>query len=158
MSNFDPTAFLDATTTEAATKRPPLAQGRDFIAVIGEPKIRKAAGKKDPTKEYTFVDFPLDIDLTAYPDEMQRLGGVTKVSITDGGSLDFNDAGMLDWAPGKNGKLRRYREATDLNTPGQPFSIRMLQGRLVTVKIGHREYQGDIFDEAAAISAPVAKG
>ena len=53
---FDPDAFLQSTTTEAATKRPPLPAGMDFIATIKELKFRSSQGKKDPTKTYTFMD------------------------------------------------------------------------------------------------------
>jgi hypothetical protein len=59
-------------------------------------------------------------------------------------------------APGKNGKLRKYREATNNNSAGKPFNIRMLGGQVVTVKIGHREYpegSGDLFEQVAGIAA-----
>jgi len=46
-SNFDPSQFLDATTTEALVKRPPLPAGQDFIGTIGEPKVRGWESKKE---------------------------------------------------------------------------------------------------------------
>ena len=44
--------------------------------------------------------------------------------------------GTLDTAPGKNRRLRIYREACDMNKAGDVFSPRKLQGQLIKVKIG----------------------
>jgi hypothetical protein len=152
MSNFDPTAFLNATITEATVKRPPLPAGAEFVATIKELKEpRQWTGKNDPTKKGVAVDLIIEIDMTAYP-ELQKYIGVDKVQIQTSIMLDTTEAGTLDTGPGKNGGLRRYREALGMNTPGQPFSFRMMEGRMIRVKIGHREYQGDLFDEIAAVA------
>ena len=151
LSNFDPSAFLDATTTEANVKRSPIPAGTDVIAVIGEPKARTWTGKTDPTKSGIVVDVPLEIDLTAYP-ELAAFVGLPKVTLTDGLMLDTTESGGIDNSPGKNGKLRRYREALGLNEPGQPFSFRMMQGRMIKVKIKHRTYEGEIYDEVDSVA------
>lgn len=152
MSNFDPASFMDATLTEPSTKRPPLPAGMDFIGIIGEPKPRTWTGKADPTKSGIAIDVPIEIDLTAYPEVMSALGGATKVILQDGIMLDTKPTGEIDNSPGKNGKLRRYRESLDMNKAGEPFSFRMMQGRPIRVKIKHREYQGDLFDEVDSVS------
>ena len=41
VGSFDPAAFLDATTTEALVRRPPLPVG-DYVGTVGEPKSREA--------------------------------------------------------------------------------------------------------------------
>jgi hypothetical protein len=77
------------------------------------------------------------------------------LELKDSIMLDLNSGGMIDYSPGKNGGLRRYRDATDLNKPGVPFKARDLVGRMVKLKIGHREYpegSGDLFEEIKGVS------
>ena len=151
MSNFDPTAFLDATVTEALTKRPPLPAGADFVGTIGEIKARTWQGKTDPTKGGVVMDVPIVIDLQAYPD-VHRTMGVDKVTLVDGIMLDLNEAGMMDLSPGKNGKLRRYREALGMNTAGQAFSFRAMTGRMIKVKVKHDPYEGELYDKVDSVA------
>lgn len=151
MSNFDPNAFLDATTTEANTKRPPLPAGMDFVGTIGEPKSRQWQGKADPTKSGFAIDLPIEVDLTQYPD-IQKAIGADKVTLTDSLMLDTTPSGGIDNSPGKNGKLRRYREALGMNTPGEAFSFRMMQGRLIRVKIKHDVYEGETYDKVDSVA------
>lgn len=155
MSQFDAATFLDATTTEAAAKRPPLPVG-DYTAIIGELAVRDGVSKKDPTKTYVAMDINLEIDV---PGSIQEELGLTMptLKVKDSAMLDLAaDGKSLDWAPGKNGALRRYREALGMNISGQPFSPRQMGGRLVTVKITHREYpegSGDLFENVAGVAA-----
>ncbi len=149
MSTFDPSAFLDATITEPSTKRSPLPAGMDFVGVIGEVKARTWQGKNDPTKSGVVMDVPVEIDLSAYPGVNI---GATKVTLTDGIMLDVTDSGMIDNSPGKNGKLRRYREALNMNKAGDAFSFRAMQGRTIKVKISHRTYEGEIFDQIDSVA------
>lgn len=162
MSQFDPASFLDATVTEASVKRKPLPAGRDFVGVIGEPKSRAWKSNKDPSnpKEGIAIDLPVEFEIASLPPDVQALfansEGVVagKIVIMDGIMLDLTANGAIDLAPGKNSKLRRYREATDLNTPGQPFSARMFQGRLVRCKIKHDPYDGEIYDKIDSVAKP----
>lgn len=151
ISNFDPSAFLDAQITEASVRRNPIPAGSDVIAVIGEPKARSWTGKNDPTKSGVVVDVPLEIDLSMFP-ELAAQVGVPKVTLTDGIMLDTTESGGIDNSPGKNGKLRRYREALGMNNPGEPFSFRAMQGRLIKVKIKHRVYEGELYDEVDSVA------
>ncbi|CAM5998781.1 unnamed protein product [Sphagnum balticum] len=152
MSIFNPESFLDASTTEALTKRPPLPAGSTFIATVGEPKSRTWQGKQDPTKSGIAVDLPLEIDMTAYPEMRELIGGATKVTLKGSIMLDLNEQGAIDWGAGKNSALRRYREALGLNQAGVPFSIRQMQGRQLMVKIKHREYEGELFDDIDTVA------
>lgn len=149
MSNFDPASFLDATISEPTTRRNPLPAGRDFVGVIGEPTTRTWQGKADPTKSGVVVDVPIEIDMSAYPDVKI---GATKVMLKDGIMLDLTSDGAIDNSPGKNGKLRRYREALGMNEAGKPFSFRAIQGRQIKVKIKHRTYEGEMFDEVDSVA------
>jgi hypothetical protein len=150
-SSFDPSVFLDAQTTEALVRRPPLPAGQDFQATISKLSMREWQGKEDPTQSGIALDLTLEIDLNSYPD-VKKVVGADKVSIVDGFILNTNEGGMIDWSVGKNSKLRRYREALDMNTAGQPFSIRMMEGRTVRAKIKHEPYQGEIFDKIDSVA------
>jgi hypothetical protein len=147
-SIFDSATFLDATTTEALVKRPPVPAGTELIGILGEPKGR--AGEKDG-KSWTAVDFPVEVDLSAYPD-IAKLVNTQTVLFKLGIMLDTNEGGMIDWSTGKNGRLRKVREALGMNVAGQPFSIRAMQGRPIRFVVTHREYEGEIFDEIGAVA------
>jgi hypothetical protein len=149
---FDPASFLSVSITEALVKRPPLPAGADFTGTIGEVKSRAWQGKKDPTQSGIAIDIPITIDLNAYPDTKAALGGLEKVTLQDGIMLDLTEGGMIDTAPGKNGKLRRYREALDMNKPGDTFSFLAMPGRLIKVKIKHEVYEGDVYDRVDGVA------
>ena len=53
---------------------------------------------------------------------------------------------------GKNGGLRRWRDATGCNNPGETFSARQMSGRQVLVKVKHRVYQGEAYDEVDSVA------
>jgi|SRR5271169_4401344 len=151
MSNFDLEKFLDATITEPTVKRPPIPAGTDLVGTIGEVKSRAWQGKKDPTQSGIAMDVPIEIDLTSHPD-IQKKVGADRVLLTDGIMLDLTDGGAIDNAPGKNGKLRRYREALNMNKPGDVFSFRNMQGRQIRVKIKHETYEGDVYDKVDSVA------
>lgn len=149
MSNFDPNTFLSATMTEALEKRPPLPEG-DYTAVLGEPKVRVSQGKKDPTKSYTFLDIPHTVEVPA--DVQASLQLPATITLTDSMILDITESGMLDVAPGRNGGLRRYREALDMNKPGEPFSIQAMNGRPIRTKVKHELYNEQIQERVGGIA------
>lgn len=152
-SAFDPASFLDATTTEALTRRPPIPAGTELLGIIGEPKPRQSPGKKDPTQVYTFLDLPIEFDLSQNP-AVQAQIGQPKVTLTYGFMIDVTASGALDTSAGKNGRLRQLREALGMNAPGQPFSPRMLQGRQIRAKIGHRvdERDNEVYDQVDGVA------
>ena len=150
MSQFDPEAFLDSTMDQPLTKRPPIMPG-SYSAEIGEPKMREWASK-DGTKSGLALDVPLTLQLT--PEEAERVGQPS-VGVTDSLFLDIgSDGKSLDVAPGKNRRLRAYREATGLNNPGDKFSVRMLQGRQVKVAVKHEPAKDsdDIYERVGAVA------
>jgi hypothetical protein len=152
MSNFDPSSFLDASITEPTTKRLALPAGMDFVGTIGEPKARTWQGKTDPSKGGVVVDVPVEIDMSQYPQIAEQIGSNGKITLTDGIMLDMTQAGGIDNSPGKNGKLRRYREALGMNNPGEAFSFRGMQGRMIRVKIKHDTYEGEIYDRIDSVA------
>ena len=153
-SSFDPSQFLDATTTEALVRRPPLPVG-DYLAVVGEPVSRSWTSQKPDArvKSGIAIDLPLVIDVTLYS-AAHAVVGVDTVTLKAGIMLDLNESGAIDWGMGKNGALRRYREALGMNEAGKPFSIRQMQGRIIKVKVKHRPYEGEFYEEVDSVAKP----
>jgi hypothetical protein len=137
-SQFDPMLFLDTTLTEPTEKREVLPIG-DYTAIIGEVTSRAWQGKADPTKSGIALDVPLTLDI---PAELQAEKGLpSTLNLKDSIMLDLTPGGSMDLAKGKNRQIRNYREALDMNKPGDVFSPRKMQGQVVTVKVTHEIYQ-----------------
>lgn len=153
-SAFDPSSFLDTTTTDALTRRPPIPAGKELLGIIGEPKPRQSQGKKDPNATYTFLDLPVEFDLASQDPNLAAQIGQDKVTLTYGFMIDITASGGLDTSAGKNGRLRQLREALSMNVPGQTFNPRMLQGRQARFKISHRvnEMDGEIYDQIDGVA------
>lgn len=137
-STFDPSMFLDMELDAPLEKRPPLPIG-DYTAVIGEVTAASWQGKKDPSKSGIKWDFPVTIDV---PLEVQNSIGVElpTLQLKDGIMLETTASGAIDMGLGKNRQLRNYREAVDLNKPGDRFSARSLVGKVIKVKLVHEPY------------------
>jgi hypothetical protein len=153
-SSFDPGQFLDATTSEALVKRPPLPAGQSFIGTITEMAVREWKSKKEDAKVKSGVAFDLkvEIDLQAYP-EVQAQLNMLKVVLTPGIMIDLKEDGKtIDWGMGRNGALRRWREALGMNNPGETFSPRQMIGRQILAKIKHRVYEGEFYDEIDSVA------
>ena len=152
---FDPVQFLDAEISTPLVRRPPLPIG-DYLAVIGEVKAEvwtgKPGGKAEGKSGMKYV-VPLSIDV---PQEVQTALGLNQatLTLTDGIMLDLNEGGTIDTGPGKNGGLRRYRDALDMNKPGENFSARKMQGRPIRVKITHELYNGDAVERIDGVARP----
>lgn len=152
MSAFSPEAFLDATITEPTVKRPPLPVEFDYTAVIGQITSREWTGKADPTKSGIALDIPLTLEI---PAEVQASLGLSMstIQMKDSIMLDLTPNGMIDNSPGKNRRLRVYREALDMNKPGDVFSPRKMEGQAVKVKIVHKMWEGEIVENVGGVTA-----
>lgn len=157
-SLFDPQSFLDATTTEAATRRPPLPAGLELPGTITDIAARRWTSQKDPNNPRSGIAFDVKVQVQTPPDLVANQGYPPNVTYNDSVMLDLTDGGSIDYAPGRNGRLRLYREATGTNDPGREFTPRMLVGKSVKVKIAHRpgtgQFSGELFDEIGTISKP----
>jgi hypothetical protein len=149
-SVFDPASFLDATLTEPTIKRPPIPIG-DYTAVIGEVKARAWQGKTDPTRSGIAWDVPLTVEV---PPEIQTELGLTQatITLTDGIMLDLTDNGTIDNGPGRNRRLRMYRDAVDMNKPGDSFSARLMTGKVIKVKISHDVWEDQPVERVAGVT------
>ena len=156
MSQFDPQTFLDAQQNEVNEKRPPLpTENPDspdglFTAVIGEISTATGTiGKGDKQGQpWLSMIVPLRIQVSA---AVQGIGLPPEITLTDRAFLDLTAQGGIDNSKGKNRQQRAYREATGMNRPGEPFAWRMLQGKVVKVKISHELYNEQIQERVAAV-------
>lgn len=156
MSQFDPQAFLDAQQNEVNEKRPTLpVENPDspdslFTAVIGEISTATGTiGKGDKQGQpWISMIVPLRIQV---PASLQAGGIPPEITLTDRAFLDLTAQGGIDNGKGKNRQQRAYREATGMNRPGEPFAWRMLQGKVVKVKISHELYNEQIQERVAAV-------
>jgi hypothetical protein len=148
-SAFDPSAFLDATTTEAATARPPLPVG-DYVATISDIEFKNGISAKTGNP-WNKAEMILSLEI---PGEVRDLIGISTANLTlrDGVMLDVTPQGGLDWSPGKNRGLRNYRVATDNNEPGKAFSLSMLKGQIVRVKVGHEAYEDRLLERINGVT------
>lgn len=146
-SQFDPALFLDATTTEVYQKRPPLPPG-DYQGVIEDIKSQSGQQKKDPSKDWYAFNIQLGVD----PGKARDVVSQDKVILFHFVGLDVTPTGALDWSPGRNRQLGRYREALNMNVAGQPFNPRSMIGRLVTVKVGQEIYEGEQKDTVDTVA------
>ena len=143
--------------TEVNEKRPPLptynpatADGL-YTAVIGEVKMTAGTIEKGERTGQPWLSavIPLVIDVPQQLRDSLKLSAT--LILTDRAFLDLTPAGSLDNSPGRNRRQKAYRDATDLNKPGDVFSWRMLQGRVVKVKIDHEMYEGLPVDRVGAL-------
>lgn len=156
VSQFDPQSFLDAQQTEVNVKRPPLpvenptSEDSYYIGVIGEVKMDTGTiGKGDRTGQpWLAAIVPIDVEV---PQQVQdglglRLDKGT-IRLTEYVMLDLTPQNTIDNSVGRNRRQRIYREALDMNKPGEPFSWRKAQGQVVKVKIEHEMYNGEAVDK-----------
>ena len=156
-SAFDPNAFLDATTTEVNERRMllPVENPADpnglYTAVIGEITTGSGLiGKGDKAGQpWVSMIVPLKIEV---PQQLQEaLNLAPSLTLTDRVFLDLTPQGSLDNSKGKNRQQRIYREATDMNKPGEPFSWRMMTGKVIKVKVAHEMYNGNAVEKVGGI-------
>lgn len=152
-SIFDPQAMLDMTLDTPTEKRPPLPVG-DYTAVIGDIAARKWQGKQDPSKSGIAWDVQLTVQI---PFEVQQSLGieVNELKLSDSIMLDTLPNGSIDNSIGKNSRLRMYREALDMNKPGDSFSARKMTGQVILVRIGHEEYNGNLMERVQKVARPM---
>jgi len=155
MSAFDPNTFLEAQLTTPTEKRPPLpienpdSEDGLYTALVGEVKARAWQGRKDPTKSGIAWDIPLVVQVG--PKVQATLKYNPEFTLTDSVMLDITEQGTIDQTPGRNRRLRDYREATNMNKPGDVFSAKKMQGAVVKVKIAHEMYNDAPIEKVSSV-------
>lgn len=152
MSLFDPNALLDTTLDTPTEKRPPLPVA-DYTAIIGEITASQWSSK-DGAKNGHKLNVPLMIQIPH--DVKEQLGlSIDSITLTDSIMLDLTENGAIDNSIGKNSRLRMYREALDMNKPGDVFGPRKMQGQVILVNIKHEDYQGQIMERPGKVAKAV---
>lgn len=149
---FNPAQFVDMEINQPLEKRPPLPVG-DYLAIIGEVTCVPWQNQAKGTSGLRYV-VPLTIQVP--PATLDELGidPKTVIKLTDSIMLDLNDQGGLDLGLGKNSGLRRYREALDMNKPGDTFSPRKMMGQPILVKLTHEMYQDQVQERIGGVTKP----
>ena len=159
-SAFSPEAFLDAQVTEVNEKRPPLpvenpaSEDGLYHAVIGDIKMTSGTYEKGDRigQRWLLAQVPLTIEI---PKQVQDGLGLKlekgTLTLTDRAFIDLTAQGNIDNSKGKNRRQKQYRDACDLNKPGDSFSWRQLIGRPIKVKIDHEMYQGEPQERISAV-------
>lgn len=153
ISAFDPNAFLHAQVTEVNEKRPPLPEENPadptgtYLAVVGEVSMK--TGEKDG-RPWVSAIIPLKIDVPQQLQDSMKLP--PQLTLTDRAFIDLTADGKgIDNSPGKNRAQKNYREALDLNKPGDVWSWAKASNQVLRVKIKHELYQDSIQERIAAV-------
>lgn len=142
MTQFDPQAFLDTQTTEVNDTRVNPCPIGEWPAGIDGVDMKSGVSQKT-NEPWTRLNVKWKVEGC----EANRIADRDPMYITQGILLDITESGGLDMGKGKNIGLGRLRDAVGLNKPGQPFSFRMLVGRSAKIRVDHREYEGNLFDD-----------
>ena len=159
-SQFDPNLFLDAQVSEVNVKRPPLpsenpasADGT-YIAVIGEVKMDSGSISKGERVGQPWLSAIVPLQLEV-PQQVQDQLGLKldkgTITLTDRAMIDLTPQNTIDNSPGRNRRQRQYRDALDLNKPGDVWSWRKASGQVVKVKVEHELYNNEIQERIGAI-------
>lgn len=152
MSNsvFNPEEFLDQVTTEQNdTKIIPVPED-DYMGISGKPSVRTWTSK-DKSMSGVSLDLPFEIDDA----QAREITGRDKIIVRYSIGLDMievNGRMQLDMGKGKNVKLGKLREVFDLNVPGQPFGLMMLEGRVARISVTQRADGEDIFNDVKYVN------
>lgn len=160
-TSFDPAIFLDAAQTEVNKKRPPLPVENParpdglYVGVLQLPKPSSGIISKGDRAGQPWLMMAVPIDLEIPQQVQDGLGlklekGVMRM--TDNAMIDLTADGKgIDNSVGRNRRQRQYRDALDMNKPGDVFSWNRVAGQPVLVKIDHEVYQGETVDRVGAI-------
>ena len=158
-SAFNPDAFLSAQVSEVNEKRPPLpvenpepGSNGFYTAVISGVQMKSGTinNGERAGQPWLCAVLPLKIEV---PQQLQdAMGYPPTVTLTDRAFLDLTPDGRgLDNGKGKNRAQRMYREALDLNKPGDVWSWAKAEGQPVRVKVAQEVYQGEIQEKVGGV-------
>lgn len=167
-SGFDPQQFLDAQTTEVNTRRPPLPvmnpEDKDgaYHAVIKNVEMVTGTIGKGERVGQPWMQAIVQLDVQV-PQSVQDAIGIKlekgTITLTERPMIDLlmGPQGQImgiDNSTGKNRRQRQYREALDLNKPGDSWSWRKAIGQPIKVKVEHEVYLGEIQERVGSILRP----
>ena len=154
---FDPMQFLDAQQTEVNERRPPLpTENPDssdglYLALIRGVKQDSGTMEKGERAGQPWVSVVLPLEIQVPQSIQDSTKMQPTVILTDRVFLSLTPQGSIDNSPGKNRGQKTYREALDLNKPGDIWSWRKAEGQAVKVRISHELYEGEIQERVSGV-------
>lgn len=144
-SGFDPQQFLQAQITEVNERRNPLpvqnpetSDGK-YLGVIGTIKTDSGTIEKGDRAGQPWLAMLVPIKIDVPSQLQQSLKLPPTLTLTDRVFIDLTADGKgIDNAPGRNRRQKEYREALDLNKPGDVWSWQKAEGQVVKVELKHR--------------------
>jgi hypothetical protein len=131
-SVFDAESFLSMTMTDSlSTERPKIDEG-EYQGYVKKISIRNGQDKNG--RGYMV----LDADLTVDDEGQKQKTNLPEPTVRYSAFLDTVN-GNLDTSEGKNVDLGLLRHATGLNNPGQPFNLRMLEGKPLRFRVVNKD-------------------
>ena len=150
MSDFDPTEFLDAATEQVSERMPNLPAGPGLHLDCQGCNVSTGPRKEGPGRDVSVHGCEARDRYVArasdYPTPTR--------TIVDGFIVNTREDNpqAIDYSPGKNGRIRQYREALGMNEAGMPFSPSQMIGRKIRVKTKLDPYEGEFFDKIDSLA------
>ena len=129
---FDPDSFLDATLPGANSTKREVVPAGVYVARLSNLEVKNGTVNKPGEnfgKQWVALNFRWNID------------NLPNGIVFDSVFLDLGEDGRPDMGKGKNVKLGKLREAIGLNSG--PAQFRAFDGRVATIKVEHRIYEGE---------------
>lgn len=134
-SSFDPDAFLDSTMTDSSITQPPPPSEGEAVATIRDITAKMVGQDSKPILEVRW-----NVD--------GHVGAGARQTIW----LERNSSGAPDLAA--TAVIGQLRAATGLNQAGQPFSLRMLEGKSAKVLIKNElGKDGNVYAKVVRVTA-----
>jgi hypothetical protein len=152
MGVFDPATFLGTEHEESLSTDYILVPEGEYTAQCQEvtPESVRVIETKDGQR--TVVDLNWLITNEAVKEATHRDRNSVRQSLF----LDLTPEGNLDMSEGMNVALGRVREAVRQNSPGRPWSFRMLGGNTATVFVKHTKSEERMYANVTKVTALVA--
>lgn len=148
MSQYDPKTFASMTFTGANSTETATLPVGEYKATITKHDIKPWQKRDDPSVGGLKLVVTGEVQHPELKSEMGREKSLVDYEVM----LDLTPEGGLDMGKGKNVKLGKLREATNLNDATRPFSFDMLIGREISVTIKHDEYKGQLYAKVSGVA------
>lgn len=162
-SMFDPSLFLQAETTETNVKRPPLPTINPtrpdgaYLAVIKSVEPTSGVVEKGDRAGQPWLSMVIQLEIQVPQQVQDQLGLKLEkgtISLTDRAFIDLTPQNTIDNSVGRNRRQRQYRDALDMNKPGDVWSWKRAIGQPIAVKIDHEIYNNEVQERPGALLKP----
>lgn len=140
-SLFDPSVMLNVDVDAAMDTKVALAPEGRYKWQITNVELKKFEAKEPGKKDSFRLELTCEADanqLAPTGEKVADLIGRDKFIARYSGWADLTEDMKWELGTGKNVALGAIREATGLNTPGQPFRLGMLKGQVFSGDLKYR--------------------